>query len=322
MASAFAGVSSGNIQDNAIIVRGNAPRGIVWKLEDVQIPNPTHFADGNVAGGGFVTMFSSQLLTNSDFYTSAFPAEYGNGLSGVFDMKLRNGNNQKREHSFQAGVMGIDFASEGPFAKGKQASYLFNYRYSTFALIKPFIKGMEQLPVYQDLSFKLNFPAGRKGTFSLWGIGGDDKVSEPTTTDSSKWKMDFDRVHTDWRAFTGATGISHRVNTGANTYINSTIASTMYNASYDEDALNNSLTMIDNCDIRIKSNKLVASTYINHKFTSRLMCRTGITGNELYYNLFLRSSNKFAPPDGYHNRQRTREHYPLAGIYAVEIQHH
>ena len=120
MASAFAGVAVGNVQDNSIIIRGNSPKGVLWTLEGVEIPNPSHFAGANVAGGGFTTLFSNHLLANSDFFTGAFPAEYGNALAGVFDIKLRNGNNEEREYAFQAGVMGIDFAAEGPFKKGKK----------------------------------------------------------------------------------------------------------------------------------------------------------------------------------------------------------
>lgn len=126
MVSAFAGVTVGNIQDNAIIIRGNAPKNVSWRLEGVDIPNPNHFAGGNVAGGGIVTVFSSQMLSNSDFFSSAFPADYGNALSGVFDMRLRNGNAENREYTIQAGLLGIDFAAEGPFKVGSNATYLFN----------------------------------------------------------------------------------------------------------------------------------------------------------------------------------------------------
>jgi hypothetical protein len=127
LVAAFAGVNSGSIESNAIMVRGNAPSGIIWQINGVVIPNPSHFSGADMLGGGFVTMFSNQLLSNSDFFTGAFPAEYGNALAGVFDMKLRNGNNEKHEHAFQIGVMGIDFSSEWPFKQGGKSSYLFNY---------------------------------------------------------------------------------------------------------------------------------------------------------------------------------------------------
>ena len=145
MVSAFAGVTTGNLQDNAIIIRGNSPKGVAWHIEGVDVPNPNHFSGGNVAGGGAVNVISGQLLSNSDFFTGAFPAEYGNALAGVFDIKLRTGNYEKREYAFQAGLLGIDFAAEGPFVKGNNASYLFNYRYSTFGLLKDL--GLHEIPI-------------------------------------------------------------------------------------------------------------------------------------------------------------------------------
>ncbi|MFY9464406.1 MAG: carboxypeptidase-like regulatory domain-containing protein [Sediminibacterium sp.] len=136
LASSFAGVAS-NTEENGIIIRGNAPKFVQWKMEGVEIPSPNHFGDLKVFGGGTLTALSSQMLANSGFFTGAFPAEYNNALSGVFDISMRNGNNQKKENTFQAGIIGIDASSEGPFKKGRQSSYLFNYRYSTLALLAP-----------------------------------------------------------------------------------------------------------------------------------------------------------------------------------------
>ncbi len=151
LASSFAGVATGYLDDNAIIVRGNAPKGLLWRLEGIEIPNPNHFANMTTFGGGGVSALSSLMLANSDFFTGAFPAEYGNAMSGVFDIKLRTGNNEKHEHAVQIGALGLDFSSEGPFSKNGKASYLFNYRYSTFGLIKPILPEEANIPVYQDL---------------------------------------------------------------------------------------------------------------------------------------------------------------------------
>ncbi len=159
MAGNFAGVTTAGVHVNAVVVRGNAPKGMQWRLEGVDIPVPSHFSGSNVTGGGGLTMFSSSMLANSDFYTGAFPAEYGNATAGVFDMKLRNGNNRKREYAFQAGVQGVEAAIEGPLGGQLGGSYLLNYRYSTMALVFPLLPELEfsdEIPVYQDLSFKAN----------------------------------------------------------------------------------------------------------------------------------------------------------------------
>ena len=182
LTTAFAGVA-GSVGTNAIAIRGNSPQFTQWRLEGVEIPNPTHFADVSGLGGGFLSALSTQVVGNSDFYNGAFPAEYSNALSGVFDMHIRNGNNQKYEHTFQLGIMGIDLASEGPLSKKQGSSYIFNYRFSTTSLAT----GNDINMKYQDLAFKLNFPTKRAGTFSLWGIGLIDR-NKPEAEEREKWE--------------------------------------------------------------------------------------------------------------------------------------
>ncbi len=283
MASAFAGVTVGNVQDNSIIIRGNSPKGVLWRLEGVEIPNPSHFAGANVAGGGLTTLFSNHLLANSDFFTGAFPAEYGNVLAGVFDIKLRNGNNEKGEYAFQAGVMGIDFAAEGPFVEGKKASYLINYRYSTFGLIKDFIPS-EQIPEYQDLSFKLNFPLKKGGVITFWGIGGNDKNSEPVTKDATKWVYNWDRVQYDLSTNVGASGLNYKKIIGKSAYINSSIVASTNNFSWDLKRLNDDLVLEDSIFIDNTTSKFTFSTFINNKFSKKHANRTGIVLNNIFYN--------------------------------------
>lgn len=283
MASAFAGVAVGNIQDNSIIIRGNSPKGVLWRLEGVEIPNPSHFAGANVAGGGITTLFSNHLLSNSDFFTGAFPAEYGNALAGVFDIKLRSGNNEKREYAFQAGVMGIDFAAEGPFIKGKRASYLINYRYSTFGLIKDFIPS-EQIPEYQDLSFKFNFPLKKGGVISLWGIGGNDKNSEPVTNDTTKWIYNCDRVQYDLSTNIGAAGLNLKKIISESAYIHSSIVASTNNFSWDIKRMNDNLVLRDSIFINNTTSKYTFSTFINKKFSKKHTNRTGVILNSIFYN--------------------------------------
>ena len=284
MASAFAGIAIGNIQDNSIIIRGNSPKGVLWRLEGVEIPNPSHFAGANVAGGGFTTLFSNHLLSNSDFFTGAFPAEYGNALAGVFDIKLRNGNNEKREYAFQAGVLGIDFAAEGPFVKGKKASYLFNYRYSTFGLIKGFIPS-EQIPEYQDLSFKLNFPLKKGGTISFWGIGGNDKNSEPVTDDKTEWIYSWDRVQYDLSTNVGAVGLNYKKTISESAYIHSSIVASTNNSTWDLKRMNDNLVLRDSIYIDNTSSKYTFSTFINKKFNKTHTNRTGLILNNISNNI-------------------------------------
>jgi hypothetical protein len=178
MASAFAGITGGSDENNALVVRGNSPRGILWRVEGIEIPNPNHFTTEG-SSSGIVSVLSPNMISNYDFLTGAFPAQYGNALSGVLDINLRNGNNEKREYSVQAGLSGLEFSTEGPFTKKNSSSYLINYRYSTLSVLDKLgtdLNDAGQYKDYQDLAFKINLPTKNIGSFSLFGFAGKSKA--------------------------------------------------------------------------------------------------------------------------------------------------
>ncbi len=174
MAANFAGVVAGNDSRNDIVVRGNSPNAMLWQLEGVNIPNPNHFGS-NFGTGGPVSMLNANNIGKSDFFTSAFPAQYGNANGGVFDLVLREGNNEKREFLGQIGFNGFEIGAEGPFSKKSKASFIFNYRYSTLGLLKNV--GVNAgtgaaTPLYQDMNFKIAIPTKGKGKITFFGMGG------------------------------------------------------------------------------------------------------------------------------------------------------
>ncbi|MFY0600118.1 MAG: carboxypeptidase-like regulatory domain-containing protein [Cyclobacteriaceae bacterium] len=170
--ASFAGVTTSQNAENDIIVRGNSPKYIQWRLEGLEITNPSHFGDQNGIKGG-ISALNNNLLATSDFYTGAFSPEYGNALSGVYDAKLRSGNNEKFESAIGIGLLGTDVTLEGPFKKGYGGSYLVNYRYSTIALINDLgLVDVDGALSYQDATFKVNLPTKNIGTFSFFGLGG------------------------------------------------------------------------------------------------------------------------------------------------------
>ncbi|MFH0892849.1 MAG: carboxypeptidase-like regulatory domain-containing protein [Bacteroidota bacterium] len=177
MAINFAGVSGANDSRNDIIIRGNSPNGLLFRFEDIDIPNPNHFASLGSSGGP-VSILNNNVLSNSDFLTGAFPAEYGNALSGVFDLKMRNGNNEKHEYLGQVGFNGFELGAEGPFSKNHKSSYLFNARYSTLELVQNvgFNLGTSGTPRYKDASFKINFPL-KNGVLSVFGLAGTSDIA-------------------------------------------------------------------------------------------------------------------------------------------------
>jgi len=170
VAVSLPGVASPNDGQNQIVIRGNSPKGLLWRLEGIEVPNMNHFGEIGSSGGG-INMLSNNMLGRSDFFTGAFPAEYGNALSGVFDINLRTGNNEKHEQTFQIGVIGTEFMAEGPLNRQTGATYIAQFRFYTLGLISA-MGLMEHTPDFTDLSFKFHLPTRRTGTFSIFGIGG------------------------------------------------------------------------------------------------------------------------------------------------------
>ena len=253
-------VSTPFISENSISIRGNSPRGMLYRLEGVDIPNPNHFARIGGSTGTF-TIFSNQLLTNSDFFTGAFPAEYGNATAGVFDIRFRDGNYRKREFALQAGVLGVDLAAEGPLKKGGKSSYLVNYRYSTFGLANLFV-GYLTLPTYQDLSFKVHLPTDNGGTFDIFGIGGTSVRIREAEADSSLWERDLDRFENVLSSDMAALGVSHKILVGSKSVLKSVLVGSFASMKDNKDYLE------DNLEFRLRERNLYQQQPIT--FTSSL----------------------------------------------------
>jgi hypothetical protein len=214
IATAFAGVAAAG-DGNGLIIRGNAPNGLLWRMEGIDIPNPNHFARVGTSGGA-ISILSAQLLANSDFLSGAFPAEYGNALSGVFDIKLRKGNKDRREHTFSLSTIGIDFATEGYFKKGYGGSYLINYRYGFLTLMQKLgFNISEDKTSFQDLSFNISLPTRKWGDFTIFGFGGLSQQDDELAKNSQEWISDPStrRGNLD-EADAGVVGISHQVPIG------------------------------------------------------------------------------------------------------------
>jgi hypothetical protein len=223
MAANFAGVVGGNDARNDIVVRGNSPTGMLWQMEGLNIPNPNHFGS-LVSTGGPVSMLNPNTLAKSDFLTGAFPAQYGNATAGVFDIRLRKGNNEQRELMGQIGFNGFEFGAEGPISKGSKASYVVNYRYSTLGVFKALgldIGTGNNTPIYQDLNFKLSFPTSRHGTFSVFGLGGlsrIDLLGSEADLDGNNDLYGSENVDSYPRYKTGIAGVAYEANLSPRTY--------------------------------------------------------------------------------------------------------
>ncbi len=285
MAMNFAGVSSANDQRNDIIIRGNSPSGLLWRLEDVDIPNPNHFAENGTTGGP-VGMLNNNVLQNSDFFTGAFPAQYGNALSGVFDLNMRNGNNQKHEQLFQVGFNGFEAGAEGPFSKNHKASYLANFRYSTLQLMEGVINlGTTGIPKYQDLTFKLNFPL-KKGRITVFGLGGNSEIAMLDSQNGNQQDL-YSGEGQDLRnrSKMGATGISYTRFMNEHAYFKLMLSGFYQNGGTTIDTLDISGLPHPNIDHSYAEFRTSLSGYINSKYNSHLTVRGGFQIDRMGFDL-------------------------------------
>jgi CarboxypepD_reg-like domain len=275
MASAFSGVASDPSGTNDIIVRGNSPRGILWRIEGVEAPNPNHFGGDGATGGG-ISMIASPVLANSDFYTSAFPAEFGNATSGVFDIRFRRGNNEKREYSVDLNTLGARVSAEGPFKKGKKASYLAHYRYSTLGLLDRVgvVLGDGGTPKYQDAAFKVFVPTKNVGYFTGFGLFGESNI-----TFDEKAESNSELIVSKGKAqsYTGIVGLNHFFYFNPNTYLKSSLAVTgIKNQTIASDLSSNLVDYSKTYDGTINNSALKFQVILNKKINSKNVFKTGV----------------------------------------------
>ncbi|MFC2112643.1 carboxypeptidase regulatory-like domain-containing protein [Bacteroidota bacterium] len=286
MAANYAGVFPNGDIYNYIVVRGNSPYGLIWRMEGIPIPNPNHF-DFPGARGGPISIVNNKLLAQSDFLTSAFPAEYSNGVSGVFDLNLRNGNSQKREYVTEIGLMGLSFGAEGPFSKNSGASYMFDCRISLLGLVDELL-WVEALPRYQDLNFKLNFPT-KKGNISVFGYGGNSRIlgimnDSVATTPAYKRQLTSESG-----ARTGVTGIKYVRFLGSRTrLISDFAASTNRSFQYNDSLVNKQLSrvLIKN---QYQEDRLLLSFKLLSKLSARNSINAGISMEDHFIDYYLQN---------------------------------
>ncbi len=286
MASGFAGVSTVGDGNNDIIIRGNSPKGLLWRVEGMEVPNPNHFANDG-ASGGPISVLNSNMLSNSDFFTGAWPAEYGNAFSGAFDISLRQGNNEKREYAVQLGALGTDVALEGPINKEVGSSYLANYRYSTLAMLTAVgikVAG-DNIPKYQDASFKLHLPTENSGTFTVYGIGGRSGIHWEAKEEDTEDVYYYE----DFGADLGVLGVKHFYILDENTYIQSSIAMSTAGQDFTAHLTNDRGSYFQQNDYKIRNSSIRGQFVINHKFNAKHSVKLGIIHSYLHYDLLDKS---------------------------------
>ena len=291
MAQNFAGVGSANDTRNDIVVRGNSPASLLWRLDGVNLPNPNHFGSQGTTGGP-VSLLNNNLLAKSDFLTGAFPAEYANALGSVFDLRLRKGNDEKHEFLGQVGFNGLELGAEGPFSPKSKASYLVNYRYSIFSLLKAVGYDIAGTPSYQDFTAKVDVPVGARGTFSAWTLAGRSHIKFfGKDVDSTKADVYGDEAtNTRVRYFTGVGAASYEHRFTDRTVAKATLSASRTTQDFGQDTIlfrgrtRQALAEIPDYSVFFVQEKLSGNLTVAHKLSARDRVSAGVIVDLLRYD--------------------------------------
>ncbi|WP_375435164.1 TonB-dependent receptor domain-containing protein [uncultured Hymenobacter sp.] len=290
MAQNFAGVSGANDTRNDIVVRGNSPASLLWRLEGVNIPNPNHFGSQGTTGGP-VSMLNNNLLAKSDFLTGAFPAEYANALGSVFDLRLRKGNDEKQEFLGQVGFNGVEVGAEGPYSQKSKASYLVNYRYSIFSLLEAVGYNIAGTPNYQDFTFKTDIPVGQRGNLSVWTIAGRSNIAflgkDVDSTEADVYGQEGVNLRVKYATGIGAASYEHRFSN--RTVARFTLSASRAKQQFDQDTIlyargREVLAEIPADRNDFTQEKLSGNLLLSHKFSARDQVTAGAIVDLIQYN--------------------------------------
>ena len=213
MVRSFAGVMPVRDDRNDIIIRGNSPTGIQWRLDGIEIPNPNHYG-GIGLTGNTTTLLNMNLIDNSDFLMGAFPSAYGNALAGVFDLHMAKVNPTKRQYRFQTGWNGFEFGAMGPFTKKKNVgTYSLTYRYSFLDAMQYLGVDFGVLPEFQDITGKFDFNLSQNTSLSLIGIWATSFIElDDRTLDLEDTLSPGQYLKTGSDFWLGGANLKHRVN--------------------------------------------------------------------------------------------------------------
>ena len=287
------GVTTSNDQANQLVIHGQSPNNVGWQLEGAEILNPNHlpnagtFSDRSSPSGGGVNILSGQLMGNSRFYSGALPATMGNAIGGLFDISLREGSRQQRSHTLQASLLGIDLATEGPFQKEKNSSYLVNYRYSTVGLLGQLGVnfGNEEIE-FQDLAFHLNFPNTKAGDISFYGLGGLSNNNLNPLEDTAEWESDKDRQEVRFGAGMAATGLRQNLSLSGKASLTQSLAYSTRYSNRQGQFFNPTLNPFNVSEESIEQHLLSYKGIVNKQHSEVFSSSSGLAVNYYRSSLF------------------------------------
>jgi len=157
---------------NDLIVRGGAPSENLYIVDNIALSNINHFGTQG-ASGGPLSFVNLDYVEATSFSTGGFGARYGNRISSVLDIDLRNGRSDKFGGKVTVSATQFGLNGEGPL--NSDGTYLFSVRRSYLDFIFK-AAGFAFVPEYWDFMAKANYSVGRNDRFSLLTVGAIDNV--------------------------------------------------------------------------------------------------------------------------------------------------
>lgn len=228
---------------NDIIVRGGSPNENRFYLDGIEIPNINHFSTQG-ASGGPVGMLNVDFISEVDFYSGAFPANRGNALSSVLDIKFKEGRTDKTGASFALGATDLAMTIDGPI--GTNSTFIGSYRRSYLQFLFAALE-LPFLPTYNDFQFKYKYKPDNKQEFNFIGLGAYDIVNLNTganKTETQQYILGNIPENNQWNYTIGA---SYR------RYSNKSFSTYVISRNH----LNNSAVKYQNNDESSELNKLL-----------------------------------------------------------------
>jgi len=327
LAASFAGVSAPNYSRNDIVVRGNSPTGLLWRVEGIPMPTTNHFSTMGATGGP-VSALNTNLLKTSDFLTAAFPAEYGNANAAVFDIDMRKGNDQKAEYTAQLSAFsGLEFMAEGPINKEKGTSYLASYRYGIASLAAT---ETSAIPFYQDLSYNINLgktPIGRLSLFGLLGKSSIDFLGEEID-DTDLFADPYQDAFVSNSL--GLIGMKISTFFSENTYLKTSVGISTNRSEYNQDNLIKDTTgqLLDSyrvTEVKDFENRYTLNSVLTTKFSAQFSLRSGavlevfdVDANSKDRNnrIEIPDNNNDGTPDYFVTTRNTQEQFLLSQYFS------
>ncbi len=279
MMQSLPAVVSTTDQSNEVIVRGGAPGENLFVMDHLDVLYPVHFPQQGY-GGGPITLINSDFVDHIDFYAGAFDTRYGERLSSVMDVSLREGNRLKHQGKIGINMAGFGIEAEGPY--GSAGSYLFAVERSFLDLVIR-STGFTAVPEYWTTQAKLTRSVGRSGKLMLNFLGGWDAIK--LENESSPISRGVENVA--YNSHENTSGITYKQLLGNSGYIVTSLGLSQSEMDIDVYRIKEDSSDITIFHERPREQELTFKFDLTHRFPSqRHRLDVGLLAKRVMLNLY------------------------------------